>query len=78
MGDTKVTFTATDAAGNTASCDTTVTVMAPAPNEKPTELWDGAMLGNGFQCSATSGGAAPLAVLGLVLSALLGARRRQR
>jgi uncharacterized protein (TIGR03382 family) len=52
--------------------------MAPAPNEKPTELWDGAMLGNGFQCSATSGGAAPLAVLGLVLSALLGARRRQR
>lgn len=78
QGETKVTYTATDAAGNNASCDTTVTVMAPAPGEKPSELWDGAMLGNGFGCSATSGGAAPLAMLGLVLSALLGARRRQR
>lgn len=77
QGETKVTFTATDAAGNKASCDTTVTVMAPAPTEKPVEMWDGAMLGGGFGCSATSGGA-PLAMLGLVLSALLGARRRQR
>ncbi|HEX8704389.1 MAG TPA: immunoglobulin-like domain-containing protein [Myxococcaceae bacterium] len=78
QGETKVTFTATDAAGNTARCDTTVTVMAQGPGDKPAELWDGAMLGNGFGCSATSGGAAPLAMLGLVLSALLGARRRQR
>lgn len=77
QGETKVTFTATDASGNTASCDTSVTVLAAAPGEKPTELWDGAMLGGGFGCSATSGGA-PLALFGLVLSALLGARRRQR
>jgi len=77
MGETKVTFTATDASGNTASCDTTVTVLSSAPGEKPTELWDGAMLGGGFGCSATSGGA-PLALLGLALSALFGTRRRQR
>jgi len=77
QGDTKVTFTATDAAGNKASCDTTVTVLASGPGDKPTELWDGAMLGGGFGCSATSGGA-PLAMLGLMLSALLGTRRRQR
>jgi uncharacterized protein (TIGR03382 family) len=77
MGETKVTFTATDASGNTASCDTTVTVLSSAPGEKPAELWDGAMLGGGFGCSATSGGA-PLALLGLALSALFGTRRRQR
>jgi uncharacterized protein (TIGR03382 family) len=50
----------------------TWTVLPRAP------LWDGAMLGGGNGCSATGGGAAPLAMLGLVLSALLGARRRQR
>jgi uncharacterized protein (TIGR03382 family) len=77
QGETKVTFTATDAAGNQARCDTTVTVLTPAPDDKPAGLWDGAMLGGGFGCSATSGGA-PLALLGLMLSALLGTRRRQR
>ncbi len=50
----------------------TWTVLPRAPR------WDGAMLGGGNGCSATGGGAAPLAMLGLVLSALLGARRRQR
>jgi uncharacterized protein (TIGR03382 family) len=83
-GETKVTYTATDAAGNQASCNSTVTVLAAPrdpiqpPAEPPVELWDGAMLGGGLGCSATAGGAAPLAMLGLMLSALLGARRRQR
>jgi uncharacterized protein (TIGR03382 family) len=74
-GETKVTFTATDAAGNQASCESSVTVMAAPRGEEP---WDGAMLGDGFGCGATGGGAAPLTLLGLALSALLGARRRQR
>jgi uncharacterized protein (TIGR03382 family) len=77
-GETKVTYTAVDAAGNKASCDSTVTVLAgPRGPSAPPETWDGAMLGDGFNCTATGGGA-PLAMLGLALSALLGARRRQR
>lgn len=75
-GETTVTYTAMDAAGNKASCDSTVTVLA-GPRAPP-ESWDGAMLGDGFGCTATGSGAAPLAMLGLALSALLGARRRQR
>ncbi|MDY7229572.1 DUF5011 domain-containing protein [Hyalangium rubrum] len=79
LGETTLTYTATDASGNRASCTSTVTVMSRALPEAPKpELWDGALLGGGHAgCSASGNGASSLAVLGLVALSLLKALRKR-
>ncbi|KFE71575.1 immunoglobulin-like domain-containing protein [Hyalangium minutum] len=84
VGDTQLTYTATDEAGNTASCTTTVTVRElkvpdPVPEPPKPGPFDRALLGGGSGCSSTSGGPSSLAMMGLgVLAALLARRARRQ
>jgi uncharacterized protein (TIGR03382 family) len=73
IGTTDVKYTATDAAGNQASCTSTITVMAITLPGSPL---DRALLGGGSGCSSTSGGPSALAMMGLAVLAALLARRR--
>ncbi|HYI01439.1 DUF5011 domain-containing protein, partial [Hyalangium sp.] len=73
MGTTEVKYTATDAAGNQASCTSTVTVMAITLPGSPL---DRALLGGGSGCASTSSGPSALAMMGLAVLAALLARRR--
>ena len=83
LGTTPVTYTATDEAGNTASCTTTITVRelkapeanpaAPAPGP-----FDQALLGGGNGCSSTNSGPSSLAVMALGLFAALLSKKRAR
>jgi uncharacterized protein (TIGR03382 family) len=78
-GTTSLVYTATDDAGNTASCTSTVTVQAVTPPETPRVIdWDRAVLGSGNGCSTSSGGPSSLALLGLMGLASLLARKLRR
>jgi outer membrane protein OmpA-like peptidoglycan-associated protein len=83
LGTTPVTYTATDEAGNTASCTTTIIVRelkapgsgteAPAPGP-----FDRALMGGGNGCSSTGSGPSSLAVMALGLFAALLSKKRAR
>jgi uncharacterized protein (TIGR03382 family) len=75
VGTTELTYTATDLAGNSAKCTTTVTVLAIA---KPIPDLDRALIGGGNGCSSTGGGPSSLAMMGLGVLASLLARKRTR
>ena len=75
VGITELTYTATDLAGNSAKCTTTLTVLAIAP---PVPDLDRALIGGGNGCSSTGGGPSSLAMIGLGVLASLLARKRTR
>ncbi|WP_157231851.1 immunoglobulin-like domain-containing protein [Hyalangium minutum] len=81
LGTTPVTYTATDEAGNTASCTTTITVRELSGPGTPSEPpgrgpFDRALMGGGNGCSSTSSGPSSLAVMALGLFAALAFRKR--
>ena len=84
VGDTTLTYTAKDEAGNTANCTTVVTVRevkraVPVPEPPKPDPFDRALLGGGSGCSSTSGGPSSLAMMGLgVLAAFLARRMARR
>jgi outer membrane protein OmpA-like peptidoglycan-associated protein len=73
LGSTTVTYVATDASGNTASCTSTVVVEElPQPAD-----WDQAFLGGGRGCSSTGGGSS-LSLVGFLALLARFARKRQQ
>jgi hypothetical protein len=79
VGTTNLTYTATDASGNTASCTTQVTVLEFTPPDEPRIDWDRAVLGSGNGCATTSGGPSSLALLALMgLASMLARKLRRR
>jgi len=83
LGTTPVTYTATDAAGNTASCTTTITVRelkAPDTTTEPPAPgpFDRALMGGGNGCSSTGSGPSSLAVMALGLLAALLSKKSAR
>ncbi|MBN1206628.1 MAG: OmpA family protein [Myxococcaceae bacterium] len=82
VGTTPVQYTATDEAGNTATCTSTITVLRVKPPDStgvpsPDSL-DRALMGGGSSCSATGSGPSSLALMGLGLLASLLLRKRAR
>jgi uncharacterized protein (TIGR03382 family) len=77
IGATELTYTATDVAGNTATCTTTIIVLAIAPLVPVPDL-DRALIGGGNGCSSTGSGPSSLAMIGLGVLAALLTRKRTR
>jgi|GEM_PF-973076 len=83
VGTTTVEYTATDEAGNTSRCTSTVTVLElvpPGAGAVPPsqDSWDNALLGGGNGCSSTGSGPSSLALVGLGVLAALLSRKRAR
>jgi MYXO-CTERM domain-containing protein len=77
-GPYELTVTATDPAGNVSAPSSPVRFTVETEVAPPLPEGDKDFLGDGLGCASTAGDPSALAMMGLALLAVLGARRRQR